>query len=91
MLLRHATLRNNLESIQRSRLLGRKSKGNLKVVWTHRSSKTPWALLHVAKRHGEKSRTSLSLKSKSPGGCFVGTAGDSGAAPRTSRPDGFAA
>jgi len=52
MLLRHATPKRNLASIQRSGLLFSKSKGKLKVVWLHASSKTAWAMLHVVKRHG---------------------------------------
>lgn len=52
MLLRHATPRKNLASIQQLGLLCSKSQGRLKVVWLHAPSKTPWAVRHVAKRHG---------------------------------------
>jgi hypothetical protein len=52
MILRHATPRRNLPSIKRLGLLAAKSQGKLKVVWLHSASKTPWALLHVVKRHG---------------------------------------
>jgi hypothetical protein len=52
MRLRHATPARNLDSIRRSGLLCSKSKGRLPVVWAHASSKTPWAMLHVVKRHG---------------------------------------
>jgi hypothetical protein len=52
MLLRHATPARNLESICKLGLLCAKSKGRLKVVWAHAESKTPWAMLHVVKRHG---------------------------------------
>jgi hypothetical protein len=52
MRLRHATPLRNLDSIRRLGLLCAKSKGRLKVVWTHAESKTPWAMLHVVKPHG---------------------------------------
>ncbi len=52
MLLRHATLRRNLPSIEALGLLASKSKGKLPVVWLHAPSKTAWAMLHVVKRHG---------------------------------------
>ena len=52
MLVRHATLKRNLDSIRRLGLLCRKSKGKRKVVWAHAESKTAWATLHVVKRHG---------------------------------------
>ena len=51
MLLRHATLRRNLPGISRNGLLCSKSRGRRKVVWLHSPSKTPWAILHVVKRH----------------------------------------
>ena len=52
MLLRHATPKRNLPSIQRSGLLCSKSKGKLAVVWLHCPTKTAWATLHTVKRHG---------------------------------------
>ena len=52
MLLRHATPKRNLTSIQRAGLLCSKSQGRLPVVWLHAESKTPWAALHTVKRHG---------------------------------------
>jgi hypothetical protein len=52
MLLRHATPRKNLASIERLGLLTSKSQGRLPVVWLHAPSKTAWAMLHVVKRHG---------------------------------------
>ena len=52
MLLRHATPRRNLPSIERLGLLTSKSQGKLPVVWLHAPSKTAWAMLHVVKRHG---------------------------------------
>jgi hypothetical protein len=52
MLLRHATPRKNLSSIERLGLLTRKSQGKMRVVWLHAPSKTAWAMLHTVKRHG---------------------------------------
>src|SRR5206468_2513414 len=52
IVLRHATPRKNLASIQRHGLLCSKSRGKRKVVWVHAASKTAWATLHVVKRHG---------------------------------------
>ena len=52
MLLRHATPRKNLPSIERLGLLASKSQGRLPVVWLHAPSKTAWAMIHVVKRHG---------------------------------------
>jgi hypothetical protein len=52
MLLRHATARRNLPSIGRAGLLCSKSQGRLPVVWLHAPGKTPWAVVHVVKRHG---------------------------------------
>jgi hypothetical protein len=52
MLLRHATLRRNLASIQRGGLLCSMSRGKLPVVWLHSASKSSWATLHTVKRHG---------------------------------------
>jgi hypothetical protein len=50
--LRHATPRKNLKSIQQQGLLTSKSKGRLKVVWLHTSTRSSWAVLHTVKRHG---------------------------------------
>src|SRR6266508_3224746 len=52
MLLRHATLRRNIPSIEKNGLLCAKSLGKLKVVWLHALGKTAWALLHTVRRHG---------------------------------------
>jgi hypothetical protein len=52
MILRHATPRKNMPSIDQQGLLTSKSKGRLPVVWLHAPSKTAWAVLHVVKRHG---------------------------------------
>jgi hypothetical protein len=52
MLLRHATPKRHLPSIQGSGLLCSKSKGKLKVVWLHCQTKTAWATLHTVRRHG---------------------------------------
>jgi hypothetical protein len=52
LLLRHATLRRNLQNIEQFGLLANKSKGRMPVVWLHTPSRTAWALLHTVKRHG---------------------------------------
>jgi hypothetical protein len=52
MLLRHATPRRNLPSINARGLLCAKSKGKLAVVWLHSPAATPWAAWHTYKRHG---------------------------------------
>jgi len=50
--LHHATLRKNLPSIDRLGLLTGKSKGRMKAVWLHATSRTSWAMLHTVRRHG---------------------------------------
>src|SRR5258707_803996 len=54
MRFRHATLRQNLETIRPDGLLCSKSQGKRKAVWLHVPSRTAWAMLHVVKRHGGK-------------------------------------
>jgi len=54
MLLRHATPRKNLPSIDRLGLLTSKSLGKVKAVWLHAPAKTSWAMLHTVKRHAGK-------------------------------------
>ena len=51
MLVRHATLRRNLASIMRRGLLCWKSRGKMPVVWLHTPTATPWATVHVVRRH----------------------------------------
>jgi hypothetical protein len=53
MLLRHATLRRNLSSINAHGLLCSKSQGPEQVVWLHSASASAWAVLHTALRHGD--------------------------------------
>ncbi len=52
MFLRHATLARNLASICRAGLLTSKSQGKLPAVWLCSAVKTPWAAIHVTRRHG---------------------------------------
>jgi len=52
MLLRHATPKRNLPSIQQTGLLTSKSKGKLAVVWLHSPAKSAWAVVHTVRRHG---------------------------------------
>src|SRR5436190_23126379 len=68
MLLRHATPRKNLASIQRLGLLTSKSKGKLKVVWLHCPTKTAWATIHTVKRHGGKVEDVVVLEVEVPRG-----------------------
>lgn len=49
--LRHATPRKNLPSILKDGLLTARSQGRLPAVWVHSASLSPWALMHVARRH----------------------------------------
>jgi hypothetical protein len=51
MLIRHATLARNLNSILRRGLLTSYSRGKLPVVWACAPGKTLWAAAHVVKRH----------------------------------------
>src|SRR5262245_39879202 len=53
MLLRHATLRRHLSSINAHGLLCSKSKGPEQVVWLHSASASAWAALHTAHRNGD--------------------------------------
>src|ERR1700752_889050 len=57
MLLYHATTRRSALAIAHSGILvsWASPKANLKAVWLHSRSLSPWALLHTQKRH----RTSL--------------------------------
>jgi hypothetical protein len=68
MKLRHATLARNLRSVLRHGLLTSKSKGKLKVCWLHASGKTPWAVLHVLKRHGGRAERVVVLEVDVPRG-----------------------
>jgi hypothetical protein len=68
MLLRHATLVRNLPSILRAGLLCSKSKGKKPVVWACLPSKTPWACLHVIRRHGGKAQEVVVLELDIPRG-----------------------
>jgi hypothetical protein len=52
MLLRHATLARNLNSILRLGLLCSYSRGKLPAVWLCTPAKTLWAAAHVVERHG---------------------------------------
>jgi hypothetical protein len=56
MLLRHVTLAKNLPGILRAGLLCSKSKGKKPVVWACAPGMTPWACLHVIRRHGGRAQ-----------------------------------
>jgi hypothetical protein len=66
MLIRHATPRKNLSSIRKGGLLTSKSKGKLPAVWLHAMGKTPWAILHVAKRHKARAESVIVLEISVP-------------------------
>ena len=52
MRLHHVTLARSLAGICRGGLLASKSQGRLPAVWLCSAAKTPWAAIHVVKRHG---------------------------------------
>jgi RNA:NAD 2'-phosphotransferase (TPT1/KptA family) len=66
MLLRHATPRRNLPSILSRGLLCARSKGRLPVVWLHSATATPWATLHVVRRHGGRVENIVILEVELP-------------------------
>lgn len=51
MILRHATHRQNLDSIQSLGLRTAFAQGSLKAVWLHSPGQSAWAVLHCARRH----------------------------------------
>jgi hypothetical protein len=50
--LRHATHRQNLDSIKSAGLRKVFAQGALKACWLHSASNSAWAAMHVARRHG---------------------------------------
>jgi hypothetical protein len=62
MLLRHATLARNLNSILRHGLLCSHSKGKLPAVWLCTPAKTLWAAAHVVDRHGGRIESTVVLE-----------------------------
>ena len=62
MLLRHATLARNLNSILRRGLLTAKSRGKLAAVWACGRAQTWWAALHVVLRHGGRIESTVVLE-----------------------------
>jgi hypothetical protein len=62
MLLRHATLARNLNSILRRGLLTAKSRGKLAAVWAVGCHLTWWAALHVVLRHGGRIESTVVLE-----------------------------
>lgn len=54
MILRHATTRQNLESIQRDGLLVSKADAGarIKAVWLHAPSMSAWSVVHTIRKHG---------------------------------------
>jgi hypothetical protein len=65
-LLRHATLAKHLPAILRAGLLCSKSRGKKPVVWACTPGKTPWACLHVVRRHGGKAQEVVVLELTAP-------------------------
>ena len=51
MILYHATLKRNLDSIRKKGINPEFARGAEKVIWLHTRSKTEWAILHTQKRH----------------------------------------
>jgi hypothetical protein len=66
MLLRHATLARNLNSILRRGLLCSYSKGKLPAVWLCTPAKTLWAAAHVVERHGGRIESVVVLEVSVP-------------------------
>jgi hypothetical protein len=62
MLLRHATLARNLNSILRRGLLTAKSRGKLRAVWAVGCHLTHWAIAHVVLRHGGRIESTVVLE-----------------------------
>src|SRR5262249_5074584 len=62
MLLRHATLARNLNSILRLGLLTSFSRGKLPVVWACSPARSSWAVLHVVKRHRGRVESTVVLE-----------------------------
>ena len=51
MILYHATLKRNLDSILQTGLNPEYSKGKERVIYLHTASRRHWAILHTATRH----------------------------------------
>ena len=51
MRLYHATLKSNLDSINRLGISAGFSRGKEAVVWLHTKSRREWAVMHTMKRH----------------------------------------
>ena len=51
MILYHATLKANLDSIEKHRINPDFSQGKEAVIWYHTQSKRHWAIAHAQKRH----------------------------------------
>ena len=51
MILYHATLKSNLDSIREHGLNPDFSQGKESVIWYHTKSRSHWAILHTQKRH----------------------------------------
>jgi hypothetical protein len=68
VILRHATLAKLLPSILRHGLLCSKSQGKKPVVWACAPGQTPWACLHVIRRHGGKAQEVVVLEIAVPRG-----------------------
>jgi hypothetical protein len=62
MLIRHATPRHNVLSILRLGLLTARSQCKRPAVWLHAPGATPWAILHVARRHGVRAESVVVLE-----------------------------
>lgn len=62
VVLRHATPARNIPSILARGLDPAFSRGMLRVCWLHTSSRTTWAIPHVAERHQPDQGTIVVLK-----------------------------
>jgi hypothetical protein len=62
LIVRHATLARNLNSILRRGLLTARSRGKLAAVWACSRAQTWWAALHVVLRHGGRIESTVVLE-----------------------------
>jgi hypothetical protein len=61
VLVRHATAAKNLRSILARGLLTRYAKGRLPAVWAASPHLSWWAVIHVVRRHGGRTETTVVL------------------------------
>ncbi|MXV82379.1 hypothetical protein F4Z98_03315 [Candidatus Poribacteria bacterium] len=68
MILYHATLKRNLDSILQTGLNPKYSKGSEQVIYLHTKSRIHWAILHTATRHSASIEDILIIEVEVPRG-----------------------